>query len=193
MSTRSCIARPVGDEFEGRYHHSDGYPAGLGVELWSKVQQYGVERARAFLIDEHTGWSTILYSDWGKPAGYIEDINERLAMSDQPSRPPICFCHGDRSEEGWMIHSRDEEDQALFIEWVYVLGALGMAIYSHRLKVGAPPVVKRKEANGRTWESPRYEWVYLDTFPWNGPEPDWGAIQQRGSELGEAAYAAGRG
>ena len=24
MSTRSCIARPVGDGWEGRYHHSDG-------------------------------------------------------------------------------------------------------------------------------------------------------------------------
>ena len=34
MSTRSCIARIKGDGFAGVYHHWDGYPAGLGAELY---------------------------------------------------------------------------------------------------------------------------------------------------------------
>lgn len=31
MSTRSAIARPAGDGWEGRYHHFDGYPSGVGA------------------------------------------------------------------------------------------------------------------------------------------------------------------
>ena len=34
MSTREVIARQKGDVFEGRYHHWDSYPSGLGKALW---------------------------------------------------------------------------------------------------------------------------------------------------------------
>src|SRR3990170_984931 len=34
MSTRAVLARQTSDGWEGVYQHSDGYPTGLGRELW---------------------------------------------------------------------------------------------------------------------------------------------------------------
>lgn len=162
MSTRSCIARPVADEWAGRYHHSDGYPTGLGAELWKLVQANGVEWARHTLIDEHTGWSSILCSDWSKAPGF-------------GGEGPRCFCHGERNEEGWLIRSRDQKhNEALHIEWVYVLGNMGLAVY---MSQRVPGKTRRETVNGRTLTSPRYDWQYVETFAWNGAEPNWQAIE----------------
>ena len=164
MSTRSCIARPIGDEWEGRYHHSDGYPTGLGDELWHLVQAWGVEMARTRLIDEHpAGWSSILGADWSMPPGY------RTRSNFDDLLGPRCYCHGDRAERENMIHSRDEEngEAPLFIEWVYVLGTLGLTVYAHEegkglLKSGVPA----------------YRWRVVNMFPWDGEEPDWAAMEE---------------
>lgn len=163
MSTRSCIARPIGDEWEGRYHHSDGYPTGLGADLWQLVQRNGVEWARRVLIDEHAGWSCILGADWSKAPGF-------------DGEGPHCYCHGSRSEEGWWIRSRDQKhNEALHIEWVYVLGNMGLAVYA---SVRVPGKTRRETVNGRILTSPRYDWQYIETFAWNGDEPDWYVIEK---------------
>ena len=114
MSTRAVIARPKGDEWEGRYHHSDGYPTGLGATLWALVKESGVEWAQRTLLDEHTGWSTINGADWAQSPGYGQ------------KGAPACYCHGMRSEEGWWIDPSSDTDT----EWCYVLGALGMTVYA---------------------------------------------------------------
>ena len=78
MSTRSVIARPVeGPEgsFEGRYHHSDGYPSGVGKCLWelAHTQFAGDTRAmlRVLLDDHKAGWSSI-FGDFPSPADFSE-------------------------------------------------------------------------------------------------------------------------
>lgn len=152
MSTRGCIAKPVGDEWAGRYHHFDAYPDGLGATLWTLVQEHGVEWARRTLIDEHpAGWSTINGADWSKPPGY------------RSGSGPSCYCHGGRAEDENLISSRDEDKPSdstpLFIEWVYVLGDLAMVVYAHY-----------KAPDGR------YRWRAVGSYPWSGPEPKWETV-----------------
>lgn len=113
MSTRGVIARPKGDEWEGRYHHFDGYPSGLGKTLWDLIQEWGVEKAHRVLIDEHTGWSTINGRDWTQEPGY----DRRSA--------PACYCHGARHEDGWMMTRSGNNANT---EWAYVIGALALVI-----------------------------------------------------------------
>ncbi|MDO8490840.1 MAG: hypothetical protein Q7T04_02350 [Dehalococcoidia bacterium] len=49
MSTRAVIARPVGDGWEGVYHHSDGYPTGLGSYIFRIIHYRYKGDAAAFL------------------------------------------------------------------------------------------------------------------------------------------------
>jgi hypothetical protein len=76
MSTRGVIARPWGDGFEGRYHHWDSYPTGLGETLWGLFHgRYGgdLDRMQTELIDEHpAGWSTINNADWSQTPGFVD-------------------------------------------------------------------------------------------------------------------------
>ena len=80
MGTRGVIARPTGDGFEGRYHHFDSYPSGLGATLWEIKQRYypeadQLEDMQAALIDEHpAGWSDISGADWSLEAGFVNSM-----------------------------------------------------------------------------------------------------------------------
>jgi hypothetical protein len=66
MSTNGIIARPKGDGWEGRYHHWDSYPSGLGKALWSAYHERFARNLHFMtkvLIDQHpAGWSTIISS-----------------------------------------------------------------------------------------------------------------------------------
>ena len=68
VSTRGVIARQKGDAFEGRYHHWDSYPSGLGKALWELAHNEfkgDIEGMLRILIDEHpAGWSTIVNKDF---------------------------------------------------------------------------------------------------------------------------------
>ena len=74
MSTRGVIARQKGDSFEGRYHHWDSYPTGLGKTLWELAHNQfkgDIEGMLRILIDEHpAGWSTICNKDFSLSVGY---------------------------------------------------------------------------------------------------------------------------
>jgi hypothetical protein len=74
MGTRSIIARAKGDGWEGRYHHWDGYPSGLGAGLYDHYHRsFGrnLKRMLEVLIDEHpSGWSTINGADFSLPIGF---------------------------------------------------------------------------------------------------------------------------
>ena len=67
MSTRSVIARPTETGFLGRYHHWDGYPAGLGATLYENYRghfQRDLDAMCRFLLDDHpAGFSTIVGRD----------------------------------------------------------------------------------------------------------------------------------
>ncbi|MBI2851969.1 MAG: hypothetical protein HYX84_02530 [Chloroflexi bacterium] len=74
MSTRGAIARQKGDTFEGRYHHWDSYPTGLGKALWDVYHeqfQDNLDEMLRVLIDEHpAGWSSIVGKDFAVTPGY---------------------------------------------------------------------------------------------------------------------------
>lgn len=68
MSTRSVIGRKTASGFTGVYHHWDGYPSGLGAQLFEVFNGYFKRDMPAmlkYLIDDHpAGWSTIVGADF---------------------------------------------------------------------------------------------------------------------------------
>jgi hypothetical protein len=126
MSTNGIIARSTGEgTFAGRYHHWDSYPSGLGValvELYRGHFKRDLDRMLRFLLDEHTGWSTIVSCDFKLKPGYTNVARRPEGMSyDEFSQLPInrrpqCFCHGHRKEEGFVAdHTTD-----CGASWAYV-------------------------------------------------------------------------
>lgn len=149
MATRSILARPVGDGWEGRYHHSDGYPSTMGP-LLRRVREHfkgNVEAMLRFVIDEHpAGWS-VLDGDLSLTPGYVEDIStlpvypegttitghdgaqhDMTGMINYRACRPRCFCHGDRAEEEWLFKATDGPDNFGGAQWVYVISERGFLI-----------------------------------------------------------------
>jgi hypothetical protein len=155
MSTRAVIARVKGNNIEGRYHHWDGYPTGLGKTLFDKARELGVYHVLDILIDQHPGgWSTVNNRDWNKDPVYVgvtakEDVNG-----------PECYCHGSRSEDGGPPITFETLKEWGGIEWIYALDP--------EAKTLAVLVPDRQLVTV----------VSLD-----GEEPDWEDIQRRGYEL----------
>lgn len=94
MSTRAVIARMSNGnplKFVGRYHHWDGYPSGLGAELYGLYRGHfdrDLDRMLAVLLDEHpAGWSTINDADWTLPIGFKDrnDPKIRCTVCDLPN------------------------------------------------------------------------------------------------------------
>lgn len=164
MSTRAVIAQAHGDTWEGRYHHFDGYPRGLGKQLYEVYGQIGLERMKKLLLEEHpAGWSTILECDINATPGYRELVRH----DGEPTRwtpehdaweltqGPRCYCHGDRHDtENWLITPDDET----WCEWAYVLGEKEpvMTVFKNRGGVGAaqwkPVAVVRLDGQEPLWE-----------------------------------------
>lgn len=171
MSTRAIIARPTpGDGFEGRYHHWDGYPSGLGHTLFELANGHfadNLPRMMQVLCDEHpAGWSTINGKNFSLASGFTEDSRKR----DKSERPE-CYCHGDRSEEA-MTLTHDGDDGGA--EWAYVIDehAGTMAILEKRWEDG-------KHATGffgiEQGEGSR--WTIRAIVHLNDMEPNWKAIE----------------
>ena len=72
MSTRSFVGVTVGDDWRGRYVHSDGYPTGMLPKLLTFVQRDGVEPTLHALTVDRYGWSCL---DEHTPniAGFVPD------------------------------------------------------------------------------------------------------------------------
>ncbi len=156
MSTRSVIARQVGDGFVGRYHHSDGYPSGVGAALYKLYNGHFKQDAKRMLevlIDEHpAGWSTIV----GRTLGEVADFGKRIGFRERDHGTtdcPQCYCHGSRHEEAYEI---TDQDVPFDIEYIYVINehAALMTIISKHTDL--------------------FYTVRLD-----GPEPDWKAIENK--------------
>lgn len=180
MSTRSIISEPCyrdeededgGDcphGWRGRYHHSDGYPSGVGQTLWQLYRGHfhqDVAAMRRYLLHEHSGWSTINGADFALPPGFIENVADRyetdaLGRVDwtKPPKPrgPACYCHGDRNEEGWWITDLAET----WCEWRYLLGDDALGVYEIRYALD--------DGDARTKAE-----THRGTFPWTGPQPPW--------------------
>lgn len=158
MSTRSVIARFDREAgFRGRFHRRDGYPSGVGRQLW--LLYHGVfagdlDRMQRVLLDEHpAGWYSII-RDWSEPVGY---------RNDGRGEGPQCFCHGDLRSEGrefsagTAIHAN--------CEYAYVLHDRPY----HRLEV----LVRVDVEKGSYWQ-------LLTQVAFTDPEPDWVDLNLRG-------------
>jgi hypothetical protein len=131
MSTNGIIARSTGEgTFEGRYHHWDSYPHGLGValvELYRGHFKHDLSRMLQVLLDKHpAGWSTIVHTDFKLKPGFTNVAQRTEGMSidqfqNQPlNRRPHCYCHGHRHEECF-LHNEKSDCGA---QWAYVFQVL---------------------------------------------------------------------
>ncbi|HVT78383.1 MAG TPA: hypothetical protein VHD87_15205 [Acidimicrobiales bacterium] len=112
MSARACIARPVGDGWEGVSNHYDGQPTGLGIVL---LNIYDTSSAAdpaadmiATLIDAH-------------PHGWVragEECNCDTHPSQAAAQRYHCTCPLPTTE-----------CQPLHIEWAYVIAGTGLFVY----------------------------------------------------------------
>lgn len=157
MSTRATIARATNlgglIGWEGRYHHSDGYPEGLGAalfELWNGHFEKNTEAMMKFLLEDHQGgWSNIIGTDFNKPAGYGSPDG------------PRCYCHGERSEGPYEMNRFPERpSQVGGDDYLYVLGKDKMVIF--------------KDVND-TWQE-------LATVKLDGPEPEWDKLRSQATK-----------
>jgi hypothetical protein len=116
MSTRSVVAKPYGAGFRGRYIHWDGYPTGVGAELFRIYREVFKCDLKAMLktliVDHPAGWSSI-FGDWSKGPGFVE------SLSSDAGHAPSCYCHGDRHEKGNTVTDKNASDVGC--EWAYVL------------------------------------------------------------------------
>lgn len=157
MSTRSVIAEPLDGGWRGRYCHWGGSPAGLGRVLFHAVRDHfrgDVRAARAYLLYQHTGWSTISLQGFvsGRPPGYIGPTTMLVNQ---------CYCHGERDEQGGWITSANPN--TAWTEWAYVLGTRGL-------------LVLRRDGDGNVeW------WTPVARIPWMAPEPNWEAMETAAS------------
>jgi len=112
MSTRGAIGRITSKEgepitFSCRYHHWDSNPESLGQTLFKLFKGHfkrDINAMLKMLIDDHpAGWSTINDADFALPAGY-----KNIGKDD--SKPPQCYCHGDRKEKGHVITEKNASE-----------------------------------------------------------------------------------
>ena len=166
MSTRGAIVRFTNGEtteWQGRYHHWDSAPSSLGKTLWDLYHGHfekDLRRMLKVLLDEHpAGWSTINNKDFNLEPGY------------QNTGPqPICYCHGDRSEEGHLV----THDSAADIGCEYVYGfdeGPALVVLASFCEDGD------KMIGMFGMGDPKAVWKEIGRVPLNEPEPDWGRIE----------------
>lgn len=120
MGTRSVVARPMGDGFEGRYVHWDGYPTGVGAALLRGSQQLGTAALRKLLVeDEKVGWSSLCNADFTLPPCWIDG-----AIDDAPHGPTS---YSARGETGDLLVTQDSEDSGT--EWCYVIADECLSVF----------------------------------------------------------------
>lgn len=143
MGTNGVIAREDGN---GRYHHWDSYPEGLGRALFTLRNDHfsgDTEAMLKVLIDDHPGgWSTIVGAGSTPHAdfNYKPQWRNELAKNNEP----VCHCHGPRTD--WL----PDYARAFMLEYTYILNGISMRIYHER--------------------------DLLAVIDLDGPEPDWSKI-----------------
>lgn len=173
MSTRGAIARRGGDGWrDGRYHHWDSYPSGLGKSLWDLYRGHFHRDLSAMLktlLDDHpAGWSVINGKDFSQKPGFVEREDQA-----NPSTRPRCYCHGDRHEEANPVNQDDDAG----MEWAYVFDepANKMHVLMRTRDDGA---AKGRRAIGMfgTLGGGKTHWRNNATVELAGQEPDWSVI-----------------
>ena len=192
MGTRGCIARGVERTpgvmgFDGRYHHWDSYPTGLGETLYQLFNGFFKKNATQFLqvlIDDHpAGWSTINGCDFSLPAGYDDGGSDYAKKKDGTTDydHPIahggrCYCHGTRHEGENTVTEKDA--QACGCEWAYASDEkkLLMSVMSSYGQEGA------KMIGMFGFGDDKASWKPVAIVDLTGAEPDWKVIEATGKE-----------
>jgi hypothetical protein len=122
MSTRSVVALPLDGGWKGRYVHSDGYPEARVPTLLALIERDGIDAVISEVIEENYGWSylnpdqTRSMHEMYRDGRFIPRTGYGVAYTlDQAGGP----------EGEWLTNTSAD---ALFIEWVYVLGQKQMNV-----------------------------------------------------------------
>jgi hypothetical protein len=114
MATRSIVAEPYGDGWNGRYVHWDGHPQTRLTQLQLLVAKYGVEEVRDTIIREHFSWSSIDTATKGLSA---HDDKSRFAFVEGYG---IAHTDIDLSEaDNWLFRHTDKDFAGT--EYLYIL------------------------------------------------------------------------
>ena len=116
MSTRAVIAIPHPTrKWQGVYHRTDGYSAGLGAELDKLFEERGYEEC-AKLVTEH-------------PAGWLCLLEYDSQFIDGGHQYPECYCHTPK----WESNSKDDMttygDDPKYQEYLYLITPKGIEAY----------------------------------------------------------------
>jgi hypothetical protein len=106
MSTRSVIAIGTRDEWHGVYVHYDGYPEGVGRQLWALVHMQDGD-----LWDQMTACAVELIDAHPEGWLYLPDSTE---TGEHQHPDGECFLDGDMRYSGGPLPGGS-------IEWVYIL------------------------------------------------------------------------
>jgi len=187
MGTRGCIARLTEKGFEGRYHHWDSYPSGLGEQLFKLYHEHFKENLDVMLkelIDKHpAGWSTICGRDFSLKAGFLEYGKSVKSSEDyDKNKQPLCYCHGDRKEKAWLVTEKDASDSG--VEWVYAFDtqAKTMQILASYNEDGT------KMIGAFGCGNPNATWKIIKIVELDGKEPDWHCIENNVRDESHKTY-----
>lgn len=214
MSTRSVIARPDGDGWQGRYCHWDGYPTCRGRQLWQTFDQLGtVEAVRSYAIKEGTPgyWSSFLpperlVREQAKPRKVVCRLCQGTGIRPDWAQVhlPGPGCNGcrdsgladnsDRADgfrsdngEGWITSTGDD----MGTEWAYVLADHALIVFERRY--GRPDEDHGHGTGmfgmGASDTDVGGYWLPVIEARWDEPEPNWEAIERELAEAAEARYA----
>ena len=113
MATRSIVAEPYGDGWNGRYVHWDGSPNTRVLQLQLLVAEHGVEEVRDTIIREHLSWSSI---DTNATSIDADDLPRFVAVNGYG----IAHSDIDLSEaDKWLFRHTDTEFAGS--EYLYIL------------------------------------------------------------------------
>jgi hypothetical protein len=203
MSTRGCVAIAQGDGWLGVYNHSDSYPTWLGKQLWNHLQGKDLKQFADELLS---------YDDWreylaggvceycGEKAGQPHSISGVIFMGppispevqrnlDQTGyRDPEAKHH--EHGEGAADQMTDQDANALFIEWVYVVAPKSgcITVFANaetaKLQPGqhgtwSEPYTIKGLDDGTVMKHGGQYWIHepVAQFLVAGPEPDWERVQ----------------
>lgn len=195
MSTRAVIARQTKDGWEGVYQHSDGYPTGLGKELWRAVHEHdSLETFLGDVIDAHPGgWSHFAPSvprellDEYAASGYSAEFFARHAVRE-------CYCHSSYFAERYGSCAPDSPhyragapsgritydpaaDGAGDLEWAYCFGSGSLTVFqaltSDVRRIGDSYQV----ATGDVYQLRPCAWQVIGVYSLRGPEPEWSVVE----------------
>jgi hypothetical protein len=154
MSTRSCVAIPQGDGWKGRYVHSDGYPEHMVPALLDLISRKGVDRVQDVLINWNPGWSFI-----GSYEGITNYLGEDRAhfVSDYG----LAYTKHEANMTDWIT---SEDNDALFIEFVYILGPKSLIVLEH---YATDEKVTRTRFDGVEYQETKYAHRFLNAIPYS--------------------------